>query len=705
MKRRHLLCSMASAAVIAVCLDPAALLAQPKRVYPFITGDAPDPHYGDPYIDVEEWRDVPEEVPSILGFTTQVAGRAPFAVRHLYVHGGFRGTDTKFTFYYPEPARYQGRFYQATHQLMTNERATPYNVAMSLSSGAYCVQTNQGGAEIGRTAEDNASGRIDLSIGNYRANAAAAKYSRVVAQRVYGRKHRPFGYLYGGSGGAYQVVDSAQNTSGVWDGFLPYVMGNIGANPGHFFTRAHALRVLANKWPVIMDAYEPGGSGNPYPLLTAEEKVALEEATLYGFPPRAWHNYVPQGTGPMGFVAASVRLYDPTYVEDFWSKPGYIHPTSSAPAKRIQATARVVRLIDGPRPAQRSQFMVTRQLELSEVPSGEVMSADVIGVTGDAKGMAAPLGTVEGKVVSFRLGALPAVVNRFKVGDTVRVDNSEYLALQTFYRHALPARGSTFDFQPTFGSFRNADGSPRYVQRSLGPVGPKTGSINVDARQGKINGKMIAVQTMMDGDALPWMASWYQSKVRGEMGAKFADTYRLWYVDNAQHSTTADPKMLSHVVNYQGVLDQALRDLSAWVERGVAPAASTVHTVVKGQVRLPPTAAARKGIQPVVDLKVNGAVKTQVRVGQPVEFAAVIDMPPGAGPVAAVDWDFEGTGHYAGRGRLSAKAARATSRATHTYTRPGTYFAAIRATAQREGDTETPFTRVQNLGRVRVVVV
>lgn len=38
------------------------------------------------------------------------------------------------------------------------------------------------------------------------------------------------------------------------------------------------------------------------------------------------------------------------------------------------------------------------------------------------------------------------------------------------------------------------------------------------------------------------------------------------------------------------------------------------------------------------------------------------------------------------------------------YTTPGTYFPALRVPSQREGDTSTPFAKVQNLGRVRVVV-
>jgi hypothetical protein len=702
---RSSLVSMASSVAIAACLAGAApLMAQSKYEYLFITGDSEDPHFNQPYIDVEEWRDEPAEVPNLLGLTTQRQGAPPIKARHLYVHGGFKGTDTKFTFYFPPKEQYEGRFYQATHQLMTNENSTPYNVAMTLAAGAYVVQTNMGGSEMARSAELNVAGGTDPSIGSYRANAAAAKYSRVVAQRVYERKHRPHGYLYGGSGGSYQVMDSAQNTSGVWDGFIPYVAGDPVANPSQFLVRAHALRVLKDKWPSIMDAVEPGGSGDPDAGLNAEEKVALDEATRYGFPPRAWFNYVPQGTGPLGFVAAFVPLLDSRYFDDFWTKPGYIAPTSSARAMRIQSPATVVRVIEAPRPAVFSQFMVGMQLELSNVPSGDLTSADLIGASGESKGKSAPLGTVNGNIISFRLGANPAVVSGFHVGDTVTVDNSNYLALQTYYRHSIPKRGSVFDYPPTYDSFRNADGSPKYVQREI-LVGLKQNVENLAATQGKFQGKMIVVQSLMDGDALPWMAAWYQTKVRDVLGASIDDNYRLWYTDHAQHVSPTTPLQMTHVISYQGILEQALRDLSAWVEKGVAPPASTNFTVKEGQVHVPPSAAARKGIQPVVDLKVNGGVRTEVAAGQPVTFTATIETPPGTGSVVAADWDLEGTGEYPTAERLSShKSAKVTVTASHAYTRPGVYFAAIRATSQRQGDAETPYARVQNLGRVRVVV-
>lgn len=47
---------------------------------------------------------------------------------------------------------------------------------------------------------------------------------------------------------------------------------------------------------------------------------------------------------------------------------------------------------------------------------------------------------------------------------------------------------------------------------------------------------------------------------------------------------------------------------------------------------------------------------------------------------------------------------RVTLTATHTFSRPGTYFVTLKGVSQRQGDTINIFTRIQNLARVRVVV-
>jgi hypothetical protein len=158
------------------------------------------------------------------------------------------------------------------------------------------------------------------------------------------------------------------------------------------------------------------------------------------------------------------------------------------------------------------------------------------------------------------------------------------------------------------------------------------------------------------------------------------------------------------VISYQGVLQQALRHVAAWAENGVAPPQSSDYAVVDGQVSLPSKAAARKGLQPTVDLLANGAARAEVKVGAEVEFTAVIQAPPGAGPVVRAEWDFEGAGQYPLTSSFTPAEHVATS-ARFAFETPGTYFPALRATVQRDGETEkTAYARVQNLGRVRVVV-
>jgi hypothetical protein len=68
-------------------------------------------------------------------------------------------------------------------------------------------------------------------------------------------------------------------------------------------------------------------------------------------------------------------------------------------------------------------------------------------------------------------------------------------------------------------------------------------------------------------------------------------------------------------------------------------------------------------------------------------------------------WDFEGDGTYSDAAVLGAPTSETVHMtATHAFTSPGTYFPALRAASQREGNARTAFARSLNLGRVRVVV-
>jgi hypothetical protein len=324
--------------------------------------------------------------------------------------------------------------------------------------------------------------------------------------------------------------------------------------------------------------------------------------------------------------------------------------------------------------------------------------------TGGASGQRLSVAGVVGDLITLGIGQLAyPYVNSIKVGDEVQIDNSIILAAEMYQRHQVPPP----DFYG-WDLYRGPDGAPLYPQRArlLGPDYNR-GNAGCSTHSGSYTGKMIIVETLMDEYAYPWQADWYRSKVKANAGSRLDDVFRLYFVDNAMHGSPPPGPSNSRIVEYTNVLQQALRDLTAWVERGVPPPPSTNYKIVEGQVVVPATVAERKGVQPVVSVTVNGGARVEVAVGKPVTFSGVIEVPPGTGKVVGAEWDFEGAGTYPIAGHFQptdASGARATVTAIYSFSKPGTYFPALRAASQRDGDTTTPYARIENLGRVRVVV-
>ena len=249
--------------------------------------------------------------------------------------------------------------------------------------------------------------------------------------------------------------------------------------------------------------------------------------------------------------------------------------------------------------------------------------------------------------------------------------------------------------------FRGPDGSLLYPQRPLlsnsADVGP-----GYATQSGKFNCKMIVIECLMDEAAYPWQADWYRARVRAALGPNLDNQYRLWFVDNAMHvnpSSYMTPSeggptdaghswVDTHIISYTGILQQALRDVAAWAERGIAPPESTSYEMDDGQVVIPVTAAARKSIQPVVTLTVNGGERADVRAGETLDFEAKAEAPPQTGSIVFAEWDFDGGGAYLEPSSVS-PAPQVTVSTTHTFTKPGTYFPAVRVGSNREGDNKT----------------
>jgi hypothetical protein len=661
---------------------------------------AADPMFREPYVDIDEMRDAP--------------------VRHRYVHGGFKGTEARFAFYFPPKEQYQGRFFQHVTPAPAGETLDANNAVVgsgellqhmlfSLSSGAYFVLSNEGGP--GAIAGDQ-------TIPGYRVNAAAAEYSRIIAEQMYGG-NRPYGYAFGGSGGCFKTLSGFENTT-AWEGAVPFVCGSPMAIPNVFTVRILAMRTLKDKFASVVDATEPGGSGNIYQNLSDEEQDALREVTKMGFPPAAWFNYKTIGEGAFPVLFPLVKMMDTGYFKDFWTVPGYegVNPKPSLTKARVQHPTAVVNVVSPGNPESHKSFggvdaakdaikdsqMIGIQME--SVPSQDLEGAFVAVKTGASAGKELPVGKVSGNTVFIARNPFGADnssdVKALKPGDQVVLDNSDFLAMQYYHRHQVPGP----DFY-VWDQFRGPDGKPLEPQRPMliGPMVTGAGSV----QSGKFKGKMIMVESMMDQDALPWQADWYRSKVKEALGDRMDDSFRLWYVEHALHGDGARQGDTTHTVSYIPDLYQALRDLSAWVEKDVPPPPSTNYKMVDGQVVVPLSAAERKGIQPVIHLSANGKPRADVVANRAVKFTATVEIPPNTGKLIAAEWDFEGDGKYAFTQDLkdsditsSGNQVRLTM--THAFPKPGTYFATLRAISQRDGDKNAPYARIENLDRVRVVV-
>ena len=132
-------------------------------------------------------------------------------------------------------------------------------------------------------------------------------------------------------------------------------------------------------------------------------------------------------------------------------------------------------------------------------------------------------------------------------------------------------------------------GKPLYPQRDV-LIGP-FGTINAAGSmlEGRHSGNMLMLAVGLDIDAYPWQADWYRGQVSAAKGEHSGDNFALLFTENSHHENPMTPLQRTHVVSYGGALQQALRDLAAWVEEGKRPL-EVNYRIVDTQLVLPPTA-------------------------------------------------------------------------------------------------------------------
>ena len=682
-----------------------------------------DPRFDHPVIDVDEWRE-----------RYLVTGEM---IPYRYLHGSFEGTGVKFSFFFPQKDQYEGRFHQylspfpGPDEEVASIGRTGANdrIGFALHCGAYFIETNMGStAQFGGQKDDKLT---------WQSSAAAAEYSRSLAMKMYDTDKRPFGYVYGGSGGGYKTMACIENTR-AWDGAIPYVIGSPVSLPNTITMHVQGQRVLRHAFPKILDALDAGGSGNPYEGLTKFEADMLEELTKMGFPPLAWYLEA-KGTmdsGSLPVLMPGIKGLDPSYFVDFWTKEGYAgaNPESSSSKDRIQIKTKVRSVHQAAEKAARAaedglngvddawKKMLAdgngAYLELEELPQGEdpyLEGLSIFVTGGDAQGAVLAAGKMmrdpddAGGV--FTIGACYGMsdtnetLKKIRPGDEIFLDNSDWIAAQSYYRHQVPEDPSFH----AWDQFRNADGTPKTPQRPPFPI-PFTGT--GVPQDGEIQCKVINIQALMDESTCPWCADWWRKKIIEAQGSD--ENHRTYFMERCMHGD-ADALTNYMVVNYMGALRQSLIDLAAWAEKGEKPLNRTAYTLGEdGQIHAEKDVKKRFGIQAMPDLRANGEKCARVAVEEKVCFTVDVQVPEGAGEVTEIlfapEENVDSDPSKLWQSVLSFEKGEkdgvhtAHAEVLASYDKPGTYFATVRIASQRTGDASDPFTQVLNLDRARVIV-
>jgi hypothetical protein len=679
----------------------------------------PDRYFGRPYVDRDEMRDKP--------------------VPHRHVHGGFTGTDTRFTFYFPARDSWRGRMFQpmegghAGHEDTFGGYAGEVGggLTMVMRLGGYMVESNSGhiGDDIDPKAGD------DPTLYGYRASIESARFSKHIAKQVYGEAPR-YGYVWGGSGGARRSPLCLEYGSDVYDAALPYMGGgNIEPHgttsrvrsdgPIGFGLMFNVQRLLGEKIKGVIDAMQPGG-GDPYAALSVHEREELGNLYRLGYP-RGDEFMISLPMGQMWLWTSTADMLqrdDAEYFKAFWSQPGYVGHDSPEYVRDdvIDFKGKVSRILTarelrdspefaGPEFAAAKTFVIilatlNNQLDLpigvevNGIPGGYRLGAGIKVSSGEAAGRQL---YCLNHIKDFFLceGHGEANLKRFvgvKVGDQVHVDNRAFLAFCYYYRHHISA-------DPLY-DFLRVDGRPIFPQHPVPLQSPLMGV----PYSGQYKGKLLWVHHTHDASLWPSNALTYKTAVERAQGADGAAArFRLRWTENAEH---IPPRMLppnpgrmatTWLVNFHEVIEQSLYDLCDWVEKGIPPAATT-FTFADGKVSLPASARERGGIQPVVHVSANGGIKAEIRKGEQVNVKLEAEVPPGAGFVTLVEWDFDGSGSYPVRHRLTDRKARVEMTTTHTYDKAGVYFVTARVTSHRQGDPDATSCRIENVAASRVIV-
>ncbi|KAF0320486.1 hypothetical protein GQ607_012242 [Colletotrichum asianum] len=606
---------------------------------------------------------------------------------HRRISGHFEDTDVDFNFYLPPETRWQGRFFSYVYPDQ-NSTAIDRRIGFALDSGAYLIQVS--------------------GTSGYRADAAAAKFSRSILTNYYRSvPEHVYGYIYDGSGGSYMTIGAMENTAGVWDGAVPIVVATPVSIPLNHAVRNLASAVLRNKSAHIVDSIRSGDVGKAMSNLSETEASVFREATLSGVPIEAWENFSGLASSRMlKVLLSSVKNLDPSYADDYWSKPGYLGTDNSTLSDVIHSNFANLTAIIQEVIAISDDDDFAFNITLEGVPENNV-NFDGLEFTLIDTDCPSKIGTLTGtwnpitKSIMVTKDNPDIGLSNLTQGRRIRVDNSWFIAMHTYHRHQIPNRPGFYGFD----QFMGPDGAPMYPQRAVQAAAEVAkGACGGCTHSGNITGKMIIVDNLLDSEAFPWHADWYKSQVKRTLRSSFDNNFRLWYNERADHFfEPVTENLKDFIVDYTGMYEHAMRSLCVWVEDGFQPPASTSYQVQNSQVIPSGEADERHGIQPIFELSMTSSLTGNIQRGTEVNFIMRAVAPVGAGKIVAVEWDFLG-----GKTFESVPFGEPNEIVDLVvpffYDIAGTYLCVVKITVQREGNPSSQFARVSNLGRIQVVV-
>ena len=674
-----------------------------------IDGNCADPDYNETTFVIDKTEQLTFQTPGGPQIPyTQVTGHFPATKTRdalpSYVHQSPTLFQQNYVFRFPAKEFWRNRTFEQEHP-----------------SGGGVVD-NQMAFTNGALSINWMSASVANSVASIRHEAAATKVAKAMARKLYGADGKIYSYIWGCSGGGIVAMAAAEDVDGVWDGVQVQCTGPTGVSTYHsFLWQAHyTMAVPAAKAAAVAKAALPGGAGDVYAGLNAEEKSVLKEFISAGYPLPAIGNHFVNLVPLVDPI--DIRLADPTYEDDFWTKPGYagVNPPNYLKAAKVDGWATVTditrdasgvpiavqfdpatfpalgtigdayleywvygadgktRLID-PKPAEGAPTDDKRRFSLMGKLDPSTATLKLTGVEKDVFGGSSPITNSQ-----ILLGALHE-------GSRVRVNNRFILAMYYYPRYSnIPGLHS-------YDQYRNVDGSPKYPQR--GDISVLTHA-NYRTMGGRIESGAIKTKVMIiegRGDNLSWplFNAGYAEQIQRTLGDAKADAMMRFYLhDNGRHAVGGGAP---------GVFQQSMQDMMAWVEKGVAPPPSTRYTISDGQVIPPESAAARHGLQPVMSLSANGGARAVVGVNQPVKLAANLEMPPGAGQIVQYGWTINGAADPATA--LATPRPQVDVNRSIGFDKPGAYVVRLTVHGQRDGLLNPPNqTLLENYKEVQIVV-